>query len=94
VIIHKEVCQILDADQDAIFTSAKCRFNSWTDWCNGTIDGGTGKYAGITGTMRWTYSLDAPLFERTQPAGPHTPKALYEAQGEVSLPYELSWKLP
>jgi hypothetical protein len=94
VLTHIERGQILDGDKDAIFTSANCKKNSWSDWCVGTLEGGTGKYAGISGTFKWAFNPESGAFGRTVPAGPQELKARFESEGEISLLEEISWKLP
>jgi hypothetical protein len=94
IMTHIERGQILDGDKDAVFTSANCKLNSWSDWCVGTLEGGTGKYAGISGTIKWSYNPESSAFERTVPNGPHEVKARFDSAGESSLLVEISWKIP
>jgi len=89
---HMEACQIRDADKDVILTSAVCSFRSWEDWCKGTIDGGTGKYKGISGKVR--YGFLGPFHEIHTPPGPHQIGDRWDVQGETNLRWEIEWKMP
>jgi hypothetical protein len=89
---HIEACQIRDADKDVILTSANCAFRSWEDWCEGTIDGGTGKYKGISGTAR--YGFLGPFHEIQIPPEPHKNGDRWAMQGETNLRWEIEWKMP
>jgi hypothetical protein len=86
--------QILDGDKDAVFTSQNCKMNAWSDWCGSTIEGGTGKYEGITGTVRWAFNFESPWFVRATPDGIHPVKSRFEDEGEGPLVVEISWKMP
>jgi hypothetical protein len=94
VFQHFEACMLQDRDKDLISTSGYCEMKSWGDTCSTTITGGTGKYAGITGTLKWAFNPDSTDFTRHSPRDPQQVKERFESSGEISELVEISWKLP
>lgn len=79
-------CILRDRDGDAIFTKIDCSIKSWEDWCGGKIVGGSGKYAGISGTTR--YRRDGPFgYRRSCIASPKPEdcKTFYGSSGQVPV---------
>jgi len=100
-------CIARDKEGDAIFTITKCSMSSSTDWCGGNIVGGTGKYAGITGTTRMQWPADTNFRRRCVAApkdedckayyasGMKVPVGVtYEIEGEEMEINEWEWKIP
>ena len=79
-------CINRDSDGDAIFTKGTCNQSSYDDWCPEKIVSGTGKYAGITGTIR-TKGDGAPYIRRSCLAATKADdcKAYYTSAGSVPV---------
>lgn len=89
---QNEVCKVIDGDKDVILFSANCSFSSWNDWCGGVINGGTGKFKGISGVVRWGFL--GPFFIKDTPPGPHKIQDRWTSSGQSSLRWEIEWKMP
>jgi hypothetical protein len=79
-------CIVRDNEGDAIFSRFNCATTSWDDWCGGKILGGTGKYAGITGTVR--NKGDGEYFRRRSclvALKPDECKAYFTSSGSVPI---------
>jgi hypothetical protein len=100
-------CIVRDRDGDAIFTKTSCSTTTWDDWCGGKIVAGSGKFAGISGTLRGK-SEGSQYYRRTCLAAPKADdcKAYYASAGSipVGVTYSLvgeggdveewEWKIP
>jgi hypothetical protein len=104
-----EGCVARDKDGDAYFTEAICEMSAWGEWCMGKIVGGTGKFAGMTGTTRARLlpgstnhfrrsCVEAPKVEDCKPyfnSAFDVPAGVtYHLSGEETEVVEIEWRIP
>jgi hypothetical protein len=88
VAAELQACILRDRDGDAIFTKISCGLSSWDDWCGGKVVSGTGKYAGISGTIRTKRFVGgANSYRRSCIASPKPEecKAFYGSGAQVTV---------
>lgn len=102
-------CVMRDKDGDAYLTEYVCNFSSYDEWCTGRIVAGTGKYSGISGTVRFKplpgsgthfrrSCVEAPKADDCKSyfssAFDTATGVTYHLSGEETAIEEIEWRIP